>query len=103
MRWSSHCVSFDIVFSFLQQSLFTDQHPHAERDPRNLTAMNRAVGKPFPIRIDFLQHQYVAVVAFSDATKIAFFIGEPDEVVLSERELLSLNGLEQNYGVVRVL
>src|SRR5271169_6861520 len=101
MRWSSHCVSLDIVFSLLAQLLLADQHPHAEGDPFDFASMNCPVGKPFPIRIDLLQHQYVAVVVtFSDPTEIALVVGEPDEVVLSKRELLSLNGLKQDDGVV---
>src|ERR1700683_5320846 len=103
MRWSSHCVSFDIVFSLLAQSLLADQHSHAEGDPFDFASMNRPVGKPFPIRIDLLQPQHVAVVVpFDDPTEIALAVAKPDDVILPKGELLSRHAFKQRDGIVRI-
>jgi len=66
--------------------------------------MNSLIGKPFPIRVDFLQYQHIAiVVTFSDPAEIAFAVGKPNEMVFPKGELLSLNGLEHRDGIIRVL
>ncbi len=65
--------------------------------------MNGPIGKPFPIRIDLLQHQHVAVViALDHAAEITFPVREPDQIFLSKGELLSFHALKERHCIVRV-